>query len=71
MLEFLRSNFGLPDGGLYSNIIASALLGGLGFLYGRAFERKAEERHNDMKLHINQKHEELKEHIIINTRRKK
>lgn len=44
-LEFLHQNFGYPDGGLYANLIASALLGILGFIWGRAFERRAEENH--------------------------
>lgn len=64
MLEFLRNNFSLPDGGLYSNIIASVLLGAVGFVYGRAFERKAEARHNDLKKHISEKHEDLKQHLV-------
>jgi len=68
MLEFFRNNFGLPDGGLYSNLIASAMLGIGGFLYGRTFERRAEARHNDLKQHISRKHEELKEHITRGTR---
>lgn len=59
MLEFLHNNFSLPDGGLYSNLIASALLGLGGFVYGRAFERKAEARHNELKHHIKRVHEHL------------
>lgn len=69
MIEFLRNNFGLPLGALYSNIIASALLGLLGFLYGRAFERRAQERHNDLKQHISRKHEELKKQVIKGRKR--
>ena len=44
-VAFLNQNFGYPYGGLYSNLIASALLGILGFLWGRAFERRTEANH--------------------------
>jgi hypothetical protein len=64
MGEFLHANFGLPDGGLYSNIIASALLGVIGFVYGRTFERRSEQRHEDLKKHVSEEHENLKKHII-------
>jgi len=47
-LQFLNQNFGYPSGGLYSNIIASALLGAAGFVYGRAFERRSIDRHKEM-----------------------
>jgi hypothetical protein len=59
-IQFLTQNFGLPDGGLYSNLIASAILGGGAFLYGRAFERRAEanneRRHRELKAHITATH---------------
>lgn len=45
---------------IWPNIAASALLGGAGFLYGRAFEKRAIIRHNDMKAHIT-KHFKIKE----------
>lgn len=45
--DFLSNNFGLPDGNLYSNLIASALLGGVGFIYGRSFERREIDRHTE------------------------
>jgi len=56
MFEFLHQNFGLPDGGLYSNLIASAILGAGGFLYGRAFEKRAIMRHEALKEHITRTH---------------
>lgn len=52
MIEFLRNNIGLPDGGLYSNLIASLLLGVAGFVYGRPFEKRSIDRHNEMKDHV-------------------
>lgn len=57
LTAFLLQNFGLPLGGLYSNLIASALLGGAAFLYGRAFEKRSEKR-------AQKRHQELKQHII-------
>ncbi len=59
MLEFLRTNFGLPHGGLYSNLIASGLLGAAGFIYGRAFERRAINRHEELKDHMRKIHRKL------------
>jgi len=47
-LQFLNQNFGYPNGNLWSNIIASVLLGILGFLWGRAFEKRSMDRHNEI-----------------------
>ncbi len=59
MIEFLHQNFGLPDGGLYSNLIASLILGVSGFFYGRAFEKRSIKRHNEIKSHIKRIHKHL------------
>lgn len=45
--EFLVQNFGYPYGGLYSNLIASAILAGLGYLWGRKTEKNHERRHQE------------------------
>jgi hypothetical protein len=47
-LQFLSQNFGYPLGGLYSNLIASAILGAAGFVYGRAFEKRSIYRHREL-----------------------
>ena len=64
--QFVGSNFGV-NGGLWSNIIASILLGVLAFLWGRAFERREithRERlhHEAMALH-KQHHKEMMAHV--------
>ena len=61
--NFLTQNFGLPSGGLYSNLIASALLGTGAFIYGRAFEKRAEKRDDKMKDHISAEHDKSRKHL--------
>lgn len=61
--EFLTNNFGLPDGGLYSNLIASAILGGAGFVYGRAFEKRAIDRHQEQMSQKSIHHQEMLDKI--------
>lgn len=56
MFHFITDLFTLPDGTIWSNLIASALLALGGFLYGRAFERRTEANHE-------RRHRELKEHL--------
>jgi hypothetical protein len=61
--QFFTGLFSLPAGSIYSNLIASALLGVGGFVYGRAFERRAIQRHKDQILHRSALHAELVDHI--------
>lgn len=48
---------------IWPNIAASALLGGTGYLYGRAVERRAISRHKDMKQHITLEHLRSRYHL--------
>lgn len=48
---------------LWPNIAASILLGVVGFLYGRAFERRARIRHEDVKAHITMEHLRSRDHL--------
>lgn len=59
LIEFLHQNFSLPDGGLYSNVIASILLGIAGFFYGKAYERRAAKRHTQLMKHVGKIHHHL------------
>lgn len=56
MIRFLVDLFSLPAGSIWSNIISSVLLGIVGFIYGRAFEKRAEKRHQELKDHITKTH---------------
>jgi len=58
LTEFLVQNFGYPYGGLYSNLIASAILAGLGYLWGRRAESNHERRHQEA-LEMHRKTHEL------------
>lgn len=65
--HYLLMDFYTP---IWPNIAASALLGGVGFLYGRAFERRAIQRHKDMKQHITLEHLRSREHLESKLRSK-
>lgn len=58
--EFLIQNFGYPYGGLYSDLIASAILAGLGYLWGRKTEKNHERRHQEALEAHRKTHELLK-----------
>lgn len=55
--DFINANFGWT-GGLYSNLIASALLGTGAFFWGKAFEQRAIGRHNQQLEQKRRHHEE-------------
>ena len=59
-LQFINQNFGYPNGGLYSNLIASAILGLVGFIYGRTFEKRSIKRHEEVLEAHRKTHEILK-----------
>lgn len=62
-LQFLNQNFGYPLGGLYSNLIASGILGVCGFVYGRAFEKRSEANHERRHREVLASHEAIKNKI--------
>lgn len=55
----------------FPNWIAGLVAAPIAFFWGKAFERRAILRHNDMKRHITKEHEKSRAHLEAHIRGKK
>lgn len=48
---------------VWPNWFAGAVVGFLAWIWGRAFEKRQIERHEDLKAHVSKEHEKSRKHL--------